>query len=364
MMRVLVLLLACLAGRVVADPVPECGIGPWAMCRYIDADGERPLTEVVFQRAEGFFDGRAAVEVDGRYGYVDRAGRAVIPPQFQQVAPYRHGLAEVATGRGISLIDRQGTRLATLNARRAIPVSSRVVMAYVDDAVAAASYPGHPVPAELWRGPHEEPVYVYTKAALYSLDSGWIETPPLRSVLPIPGAQNTFWFQIAEAGPGWDLYDWGLMRDDGQWVIPPGIMDIYPLSDGLTLIFDPPDGKREVHDSYLGWELEVNHGGWQAVVDDQGRMIGSGMFADVGVAEDGRPLVFKGGAWLRIDRAGRLTPFDGTPVDLRFAKQQRRSPAIVMDASGKAVRDLRQWRAAVQPAPTGDAHDPRRGLSL
>ncbi len=224
-------LVTVLAHPVFADPQPDCGLGPWSMCRYLD-DAGAPLTEAVFQRAEAFADGRAAVRIGGHWGYVDATGQLVIPARYQQAAAFRHGLAEVTDGPGIMVIDPTGATVTHLDARRAIPVSATTVMTYFDDPVLAAQFPGHPCPTELWRSPAEEQVFVYPTAQQFNLTNGAVPTPPLRRWLPIAGAHTTFWFQIAEPGPTWDLYDWGLMRDDGSWVIAPGIMDIAPLPGG------------------------------------------------------------------------------------------------------------------------------------
>lgn len=214
--------------------------------------------------------------------------------------------------------------LSVLNARvtmARIPVSHDVIMTWSDDPSGAQAYPTADLSRDLSHRPEQETVFVYSTARLYSLTKGWIDTPPLRRIALIPGANDTFWFQIAESGPTWDLYDWGLMRADGSWAIPPGIMDIFVLQDGLTLALDPPEGKRIAHDSYFGWELDANTLGFESVIDAEGQAVGPKP-DDTGATRDGRPLVKQGGVWFLLSD-GVLVPYDGEPERFSF-----RGPSI------------------------------------
>lgn len=48
-----------------------------------------------FDQAADFSDGLAAVKQSGKWGYIDRTGRAVIPPRFLRVERFWNGLARV-----------------------------------------------------------------------------------------------------------------------------------------------------------------------------------------------------------------------------------------------------------------------------
>jgi hypothetical protein len=328
------------------DPVPECGLGPWQMCRYVDPVTSVPLTETEFQLAAPFYEGRAAVRVDGLFGFVDTSGQIVIPPTFEQASQFRHGLAEVSNGINVSLIDKDGKVVLATDFRRAIPISDSVVMAFADNRAAAAEWESYSLylTPELWRDPEDETVSIYTKAGLYNIDSGWMATPPVRSLQLIPGASHSFWLQVAEAGTGWDIYDWGLMGDDGKWIIGPGIMDVVPLSGGLSIVFDPQTGKREAHDSNFGYELDRNHGGREAVVDENGKMLGGQYFADVGLSKDRKPIVWKDQGWYVIDREGKYFPYVGDPIESWNHKRRSEPPQVMTidrasDNSGLACKD-------------------------
>jgi hypothetical protein len=53
-------------------------------------------------------EGLAAVNRLGRWGYVDKTGRFIIPPQFRKAHSFSHGLALVLVGDRIGYIDKTG----------------------------------------------------------------------------------------------------------------------------------------------------------------------------------------------------------------------------------------------------------------
>ncbi len=48
-----------------------------------------------FSRASPFAHGLAVVQIDGKYGYIDRTGKFVIKPQFSEASRFVRGLAAV-----------------------------------------------------------------------------------------------------------------------------------------------------------------------------------------------------------------------------------------------------------------------------
>lgn len=303
------------------------------MCQYVDPSTEVPITDAIFQVAEPFFEGRAAVRIDGLFGFIDTSGAIVVQPQFVEVSRFRNGLAEVSDGVSVSLLDVDGAIVTTTDFRRAIPISATVLMAFIDDREQAAKFESSQryIRPALWREPRNENVPVYSEATLFSLDAGRIETPPVRAIQLIPNTTEAFWLQIAEPGDGWSRYDWGLMDVSGDWIIGPGIMDVRPLPNGLSLIFDPPHNfERKGHDSYFGYELASNQMGWEAVVDSGGNLIGSSYFENVDVSDDLTPLIWKDDQWFEIIGDGSLSAFDGEPAagNWRF---ERDEPPRVMD---------------------------------
>jgi WG containing repeat len=84
---------------------------------YIDTSGRTVLTIPLARRAHPFGDGLAGVlivpsaevsEDEGRWGFIDRAGKFVIKPQFDEVYGFSEGLGRVVVNRKWGFIDRQG----------------------------------------------------------------------------------------------------------------------------------------------------------------------------------------------------------------------------------------------------------------
>jgi hypothetical protein len=58
-----------------------------------------------------FSDGLAAVKLNGKWGYIDKDGKTVISPQFDQAVPFQNGLAQVVVRSSppkFGYIDRTG----------------------------------------------------------------------------------------------------------------------------------------------------------------------------------------------------------------------------------------------------------------
>jgi WG containing repeat len=63
-----------------------------------------------FQDAAAFAQGFAPVKIDGKWGYIDRAGRVVVQPTYDAAFPFRGDYAVVREGdkRGFLRLDQQG----------------------------------------------------------------------------------------------------------------------------------------------------------------------------------------------------------------------------------------------------------------
>lgn len=68
----------------------------WA---YIDATGKLVIRPLVFDNGPDYFrEDLARFTEDGKYGFFDRRGRAVISPRFDYAAPFASGLAAICVG--------------------------------------------------------------------------------------------------------------------------------------------------------------------------------------------------------------------------------------------------------------------------
>jgi hypothetical protein len=72
----------------------ECGLKLGCDFTLVDRGG-RALSSEVYQNALEFREGLAAVEKQGRWGYIDEAGKVIVPPRFAEVRSFFGGLARV-----------------------------------------------------------------------------------------------------------------------------------------------------------------------------------------------------------------------------------------------------------------------------
>lgn len=78
--------------------------GKWA---YIDRTG-RIVINPQFEDAGDFAEGLAPVKMGGKWGYIDRAGRIIINPQFEEAGAFAQGLARVKLSGKWGYVDRKG----------------------------------------------------------------------------------------------------------------------------------------------------------------------------------------------------------------------------------------------------------------
>jgi len=74
---------------------------------FIDRTG-KAVIPCIYENTYGFTEGRAGVRLKGRIGYLDRTGKMVIPAQFEDGYAFFEGLAWVKIEGKYAWIDRQG----------------------------------------------------------------------------------------------------------------------------------------------------------------------------------------------------------------------------------------------------------------
>jgi hypothetical protein len=85
-------------------PVPvKSSAGKWG---YQDKSGTF-IVPPQFDRAERFSEGLAVVQLKDKFGYIDPNGRLVIPVKFAHVEPFSEGLALVYTTWGMNILGAQ-----------------------------------------------------------------------------------------------------------------------------------------------------------------------------------------------------------------------------------------------------------------
>ena len=75
---------------------------------FIDKAGKQ-IIPPRYDGAQPFSEGLAAVRIKGKYGYIDKTGKMVIPPQFEHAGPFSEGLALInSNGNQCGYIDKSG----------------------------------------------------------------------------------------------------------------------------------------------------------------------------------------------------------------------------------------------------------------
>ncbi len=88
------------------------GLSRWLVGKkygFIDRNGKTVIPPQ-FDLTYGFSDGLAAVQIDKKWGYIETTGKMMIAPQeFWNVKPFHNGLPQAQTkDGGVGYIDRSG----------------------------------------------------------------------------------------------------------------------------------------------------------------------------------------------------------------------------------------------------------------
>ncbi|WP_304516353.1 WG repeat-containing protein [Cecembia rubra] len=77
---------------------------------FIDKSGKW-LIPAQFDQVKKFNEGLAAYQLNGQWGILDKWGNIIVPAQFSQISEFRRGLAIVRTGEKQNIVDRTGKLL-------------------------------------------------------------------------------------------------------------------------------------------------------------------------------------------------------------------------------------------------------------
>ncbi|MEP3278639.1 MAG: WG repeat-containing protein [Stappiaceae bacterium] len=102
--------------------VPKC-TGAFHLCGFIDRNSGNWVIGNRFERVFPFSEGLALVQINGRYGFIDRNGMVVIQPKFELSGGFKHGLAEVIVNRKAGLIDQNGSFVLEPKFARAVVIT-------------------------------------------------------------------------------------------------------------------------------------------------------------------------------------------------------------------------------------------------
>lgn len=320
----------------------RCG-GTFNLCGFIDSETKVEVIPFTFESTRRFVDGRAAVRVEGRWGFIDETGQLVIPPIYDAVGDFNGGVAEFKTGAApqqflngqvtalggglVGLIDRDGGTVLDAEFGRIWPLTSSVFIA------------SNPDPKEFLRELRsgflmqligKKPVGLYHK------EKGWIVEP---SLFVRRFGNEMFWASLT---PENEVY--GLMRADGTWAIEPRFGHVQRLfGDGYAVVAATEDPSKPYRSglSRNVWGavdregriviplehewLSYSEGGYfitrkgrkQGLIDHKNRLLGGRYFDRVERPKNGKPpRAFEKGKWMSLTTKGEPAPdpLDGQVV--------------------------------------------------
>jgi len=119
----MVVLCGLIAPMLWTDDVARYAVHTGGKIGFIDRDGKMVI-EPQFEDAIHFQDGVASVKAGGKWGYIDPSGKWVIPPRYDEARTFYQGLGTVRLGSKWGYINREG--------KWVIPLRYDVAKSFVD----------------------------------------------------------------------------------------------------------------------------------------------------------------------------------------------------------------------------------------
>ena len=310
-------------GRAPTRPLPRATIAIIAVVVVVAAAGywwmNRPPGR--YRPDNG---GLYGINVNGKYGFMDRSGKTVITPQFDGVIGFSEGLASVRVGTKWGYINTKGVVAITPQFDFAMPFRygrAKVQLAnrygYIDK---EGKYIGSPT--FLWASEFSgEFAAVQTADRALALVNQSGKTVLLTNVDTLAYAFNTGLLPAASGGK------WGFMDTTGKWVIDPQFEGVAGFADGRAPVkvggrigYVDLAGKFVINPQYdqgnefnEGYASFANGGKW-GFIDTGGKEVCAPKFLAVGNFSDGLAPTQTEDGWGFIDKTCKLVvspQFDG-----------------------------------------------------
>ena len=248
---------------------------------FMDRAGKVVITPQ-FDDTGRFSEGLAAVRVGTKWGFINKKGVVAITPQFDFAEPFRYGRTKVGMGNRQGFIDKDGKYISSPN------------FSWV------GSFSGGSAPVKTADG-----VFAFVD-----------RSGKMVSLVNVQGLSPEFTDGLVPAGSGGKA---GYMDGAGKWVIDPQFEGAGNFADGLAPVvvggrtgyidkkgkfvinpqYDPSD------EFYEGFASVKTDGKW-GFIDTKGRAVGDQKFLAAGHFSDGLAPVKTEGGWGFIDRTGKM----------------------------------------------------------
>lgn len=276
------------------------------------------------QRYKPDNSGLYPILANGKYGFIDRSGKTVIDPQFDQALPFSEGMARVRVGTKWGYIDKKG----------ALTITPQFDFAYPFQYKRAAVQQGR-----LWGFIDADGKFIgtpdYRWAGQFSGDFAPVQTSIGRlafinhvgeAVLPGKIELTPAWTTASGLGfaaglaPAASGKGWGYLDTTGQWAIPPQYENAFGFAEGAAPVqvggrwgFIDQRGKFVVNpqydtasEFYEGY-ARVGNGGKVGFLDRNGRVAIALKFNGTGNFSNGLAPVRTADGWGFIATSGKMT---------------------------------------------------------
>ncbi len=321
--------------------------------------GGRLLTEPVFDALTPSRDGRAAAQVDGRWGIVDARGRWVVAPHYDWVDPalFDGGPALVSLGGRFGYVSREGREVLPPILEEASPFVGGFACVRDPQAMASGLIDGEGLPVSGFRFESCDAEFRDGLARVRAAGRwGYVDRA---GELRLPAIYD----RAEPFSEGLALVEEGGLRayvdPTGERVAPASAEDAGPFVEGRARIRRGPDqvgfidgtGRTVVATRWrraqdfsegLAWVLDPATARW-AAIDRDGAVVLTSMYEDPTPFRDGAARVARDGRYGVIDRRGReLVPIRYAAVGdvaegLVAVAAEPGGPVGVVDLSGDEV---------------------------
>ena len=288
---------------------------------FMDRSGKTVITPQ-FDSTDGFSEGLAAVKIGTKWGYINTKGMVVITPQFDIGNRFRYGRAEVQLGNRFGFIDKDGKYICS------------------PDFLWAGSFSGNLAPVKTADG-----------AMAFVDRSG--------KVVLLDKVDQLRWGFTGGLIPAASGGKWGFIDTAGKWVIDPQFEQADGFADGLALVrvggrcgYIDQKGKFVVNPQFdSGYEFDegvafFRNGRKYGLIDTKGRVVVDAKFLALGMFSDGLAPVKTEAGFGFIDRTGKMVI--PPQFDLAEAFQNGLARVIVL---GKETYITTTGAFVVEPFP-------------